>query len=404
MDEAAVDEAVVDRAVEHRAVEGSVAVHDDVDRDLLAQVVQVSTDAIYTEDVDGRITSWNAAAEALYRRTAREALGTPAAALSPSDFRAQLSAARDRALGGQQVVRFDTVQQRADGTLVPVGLTVSPLRDAAGTVTGVATSAVDITERARLQAEVEHATRQLEAQREVLLRSNRDLEQFAYVASHDLSEPLRVITGYVQLLERRYADLLDERGERYVQHVVEGCTRMRALIDDLLHYSRFLRIEREAQEVDLRQVAEQVVDGLRSSIDEAGADIVVADLLPVHGDPASVAAALQNLISNAVKFHSPGARPRVEVSTQRNGGWVHLYVDDNGIGIAPEFREKVFRMFQRLHVREEYGGTGIGLAVVQKVAEQSGGRVWVEDSPLGGARFCVRLPGTGRTPAGEVQP
>ena len=383
-------------------VDRTLAVHDDVDRALLAQVVQVSTDAIYTEDLDGRITSWNAAAEALYRRTADDALGTPAAALEPADYRDALTTARDRALAGEQVERFDTVQQRADGTLVPVGLTVSPLRGADGRVAGVATSAVDITERARLQAEVEHATRQLEAQREVLLRSNRDLEQFAYVASHDLSEPLRVITGYVQLLERRYSDALDERGERYVRHVVEGCTRMRALIDDLLHYSRFLRIERELQDVDTAAVAERVVAELHAQVEEAGATVEVGELLPVHGDPASVFALLQNLVSNAVKFHAPGSQPRVEVSTVAAGGWVELRVDDNGIGVAPEFREKVFRMFQRLHVREEYGGTGIGLAVVQKVAEQSGGQVRVEDSPLGGARFCVRLPGTGRgRPTGE---
>ncbi|MFP5219905.1 MAG: sensor histidine kinase [Actinomycetes bacterium] len=385
-----------------KAVESTPAVHDDVDRALLAQVVQVSTDAIYTEDLDGCITSWNAAAEVLYRRSASQALGAPAATLTPDEYRTELDAARDRALSGSAVQRFDTVQQRADGSYVPVSLTVSPLRGPDGEVTGVATSAVDITERAHLQAEVENATRQLEAQQQVLLRSNRDLEQFAYVASHDLSEPLRVITGYVQLLERRYGDVLDERGERYVRHVVEGCTRMRALIDDLLHYSRFLRIEREAQDVDLAAVAAQVVEGLRSQIDETGATVVIGELVPVHGDQASIAAMLQNLVNNAVKFHAPGSQPRVEVSTVVDGGWVDLCVDDNGIGIAPEFREKVFRMFQRLHVREDYGGTGIGLAVVQKVAEQSGGHAWVEGSALGGSRFCVRLPGTGRAvPTGE---
>jgi light-regulated signal transduction histidine kinase (bacteriophytochrome) len=226
----------------------------------------------------------------------------------------------------------------------------------------------------------------------VLLRSNRDLEQFAYVASHDLSEPLRVITGYVQLLERRYAGVLDERGERYVRHVVEGCQRMRDLIDDLLHYSRFLRVERAPQPVDLATLTAGVVQSLRAQISDAGAEVVVEPLLPAHGDPTALTALVQNLLSNAVKFSRPGQAPHVRVSTVAEGGTVVLHVDDDGIGIAPEFRDRVFRMFQRLHVREEYGGTGIGLAVVQKVAEQSGGRVWVEDSPLGGARFSVTLP------------
>jgi signal transduction histidine kinase len=158
----------------------------------------VSADAIYTEDLSGTVTSWNAAAERLYGLSAAEMVGQPA------------------------------------GRLVPVSLTVSPLRSADGAVTGVAASVQDITERTRLMADLENAQRELQDQQQVLLRSTRDLEQFAYVASHDLSEPLRVVTGYVQLLERRYAGALDDRGERYVQHVVEGCQRMRDLIDDLL--------------------------------------------------------------------------------------------------------------------------------------------------------------------------
>jgi PAS domain S-box-containing protein len=370
---------------------------DGVHRDLLAQVVQVSADAIFTEDLDGRVTSWNAAAERLYGRSAEDMVGRPADVLHPARCADELVAARDRARSGDRVERFDTLHARADGSVVPVSLTVSPLRSAGSEVIAVATSVQDVGERTRLLADLENAQRELERKQEVLLRSNRDLEQFAYVASHDLSEPLRVITGYVQLLERRYGEVLDERGERYMRHVVEGCRRMRDLIDDLLHYSRFLRVERDPQVVDTRALAQTVVDGLRTQIDGESAEVVVGDLLPVHSDPVALAALVQNLVSNAVKFHRPGQAPRVELSTEPHGGSIVLRVDDDGIGVPAEFREKVFRMFQRLHVREEYGGTGIGLAVVQKVAEQAGGRVWIEDSPLGGARFCVTLPRAGQT-------
>jgi PAS domain S-box-containing protein len=380
------------------------ALHDDVDRDLLAQVVQVSADAIFTEDLAGVVTSWNAAAERLYGRPAEDVVGRPADVLHPARCADELVAARDRARAGERVERFDTLHARADGSVVPVSLTVSPLRSATGAVIALATSVQDVGERTRLLADLENAQRDLERKQEVLLRSNRDLEQFAYVASHDLSEPLRVITGYVQLLERRYGEVLDERGERYMRHVVEGCQRMRDLIDDLLHYSRFLRVERDPQVVDTRALVQTVVDGLRTQVEAERAQVVVGDLLPVHSDPVALAALVQNLVSNAVKFHRPEQAPRVEVSTEPHGGSVVLRVDDDGIGVPAEFREKVFRMFQRLHVREEYGGTGIGLAVVQKVAEQAGGQVWVEDSPLGGARFCVTLPRAGRTVGGADAP
>ncbi|HWG94554.1 MAG TPA: PAS domain S-box protein, partial [Mycobacteriales bacterium] len=348
------------------------------DADLLAQVVEVSADAICTEDADGRVTSWNAAAERLYGRSAAEMLGAPADLVTPALGAAELRRARERARAGERVERFDTVQQRVDGTPVPVSLTVSPLRGADGAVVGVATSVQDITERVRLAEELAYAHADLQRSQEVLLRSNRDLEQFAYVASHDLSEPLRVVTGYVQLLERRYGEALDERGRRYVEHVVDGCARMRQLIDDLLHWSRFVRLEPALQEVDTGASVRAALRALSVALEESGAVVEVDEpLLAVRADPASLAQLVQNLAGNAVKFRREGQAPHVRVSTASDGADVVLAVDDDGIGVDPRFREKVFRMFQRLHVREAHGGTGIGLAVVQRVAEQSGGSAWV---------------------------
>jgi light-regulated signal transduction histidine kinase (bacteriophytochrome) len=264
-----------------------------------------------------------------------------------------------------------------------VSLTVSPLRDTSGAVVGMATSAKNITDRIVLAAHLEDAHRTLERQYADLVRSNRDLEQFAYVASHDLSEPLRAMTGFVQLLERRYADVLDERGARYVAHVVDGAARMRALIDDLLEYSRYLGAAPPSVSVDTGAVARTIAASL------SGGVVTVGDLPPVWSDEAAVVAVLQNLLTNAVKFHRPGVESTVEVTGYADGAHVVLVVDDDGIGIAPEFRDRVFGMFSRLHVREAYAGTGIGLAVVQQVAARVGGRAWMEPSARGGSRFCV---------------
>jgi PAS domain S-box-containing protein len=356
------------------------------DPGVLAQIVEVSADGIFSEDLFGTISSWNAAAERVYGRAAKEMIGSSAADLFPDDSALQLKSVQALARSGERVERFDTWHQRPDGRRIAVSLTVSPLRAPDGRIAGLATSVQDVTERVRLTAELEDVHRTLESQYAALGRSNRDLEQFAYVASHDLSEPLRTMSGFVQLLEKRYSDVLDERGARYIFHVVEGAARMRTLIEDLLEYSRFLRIEGDRVSVDVTTIARKVAAG------HGTADITVGQLPDVWGDEASVTAVLHNLISNAVKFQEPKTPVRVEVSGVLDGDRVEIRVDDNGFGIAPEYRERVFRMFSRLHVREAYPGTGIGLAIVQQIAERTEGRAWVEESVLGGCRFCITFP------------
>ncbi|MDX6198681.1 MAG: hypothetical protein QOJ79_1832 [Actinomycetota bacterium] len=356
------------------------------DAGLMAQIVAASADAIFSEDLSGRITSWNAGAERLYGRSAGDMLDRSTSTLVPDEASIQLMAVHAAALAGERVERFDTWHLRPDGSHVPVSLTVSPLCGPDGAIVGLATSVKDVTERTQHTAELAEVHRALEKQYLALGRSNRDLEQFAYVASHDLAEPLRVMTGFVQLLEKRYADVLDERGSRYVFHVVDGAARMRVLIDDLLEYSRFLRSDPGGEAVDTTAVARRAVAA------QNAADVEIGDLPTVWCDEAAVFAVLQNLISNAVKFHRPDAASHVRVTGQVVGSKVQLSVDDDGIGIEPEYRERVFGMFSRLHVREAYAGTGIGLAIVQQVAERSDGRAWVETSDLGGSRFCITLP------------
>ena len=356
------------------------------DPGLLSQIVEVSGDAIFSEDLAGTITSWNAAAERVYGRTADEMVGRPTADLLPEETALQLRSVHEMALSGERVDRFDTWHLRPDGRHIAVSLTVSPLRDADGAMAGLATSVQDVTDRVQLTAELEDAHRTQERQNLSLTRSNRDLEQFAFVASHDLSEPLRAMTGFVQLLEKRYASDLDERGLGYIAHVVDGAARMRTLIEDLLEYSRYLLVEPAGQRVRTSDLAREVVESLGVT------GVQIGELPDVWYDETSVRAVLHNLIGNALKFQRPETPANVLVEGRAEDGRILLSVDDNGIGIDPEYRDRVFGMFARLHVREAFSGTGIGLAIVQQVAERSDGRAWVEESPLGGSRFCVTLP------------
>lgn len=245
----------------------------------------------------------------------------------------------------------------------------------------------DITERRRLESELESRARRLEA-------INAELQEFAYVASHDLAEPLRMVTSYLELLERRYGERLDDTAREFIGFAVGGARRMRALIDDLLAISRVGSGQLERREVDLGALLDAVLRDLSRAIAEARATVEVPGDPPVvHADPTQLGQLLQNLIANAVKFRAPDRAPRVVVSATPRDGGVVLEVADNGIGIAPDQQERIFTMFTRLHPRDEYDGTGIGLALCRRIAQRHGGRIWVRSAPGEGSAFCVWLPG-----------
>jgi light-regulated signal transduction histidine kinase (bacteriophytochrome) len=245
-----------------------------------------------------------------------------------------------------------------------------------------------------LTAELERRSTELEAANVALEQQMSKLEQFAYATSHDLQEPLRSITGFVQLLERHFGEDLDERSRQYMDFVVSGAERLRHLIEDLLEYSRAERVELAPELVDLNREVREVLESLNAATTEAGAQIEVASLPSLSADPRLLRPLLQNLLTNALKFRRPGgARHRVVVSARSvDGGW-EMSVVDNGIGIDPDSRERVFGIFQRLHTREEYPGTGIGLAICQTAVEQHGGSIRVEEGIDGGTAFVVFLPG-----------
>jgi light-regulated signal transduction histidine kinase (bacteriophytochrome) len=237
---------------------------------------------------------------------------------------------------------------------------------------------------------LERTAAELRRRADELERSNAELEQFAYVASHDLSEPLRMISGFVQLLSERYTGRLDADADEFIAYTVDGVERMQALITDLLAYSRVGRAV-EDEPVDLGEVIADARAALRAPITERDAEIEVGELPTVVGDRRELTQLFQNLLSNAVKF-VPEGRPKVQVSARRADDTWEVGVRDNGIGIDPEQGERVFKMFQRLHGRDEYPGTGIGLAIVKKIAERHGGDVTVSPGLEGGSEFRVTLP------------
>lgn len=223
----------------------------------------------------------------------------------------------------------------------------------------------------------------LDQQARDLERSNRDLEQFAYVASHDLQEPLRKVASFCQLLKRRYGDRLDERGEQYIEFAVDGAQRMQQLINDLLAFSRVGRTTDSFEPVALGDVAAAALGQLERARAEAGGEIVVGDLPVVRGDPALLRQLLVNLLGNALKFRRAGVAPVVRVDARRAAQTWEITVTDNGIGIEPEYADKVFVIFQRLHGRDRYPGTGIGLALAKKIVEFHGGRIRIDHPPDG---------------------
>jgi signal transduction histidine kinase len=307
--------------------------------------------------------------------------------------------------GGTWVSGLVPVQDPVSGTVVAVfGMDISAAdwsRQLAASalpwVIGMMLTLVLVISFAVAYIDISHQkkiTRQLEEYSKNLERSNRELEQFAYVASHDLQEPLRMVISYMQLIERRYKGRLDENADLYIYYAVDGATRMQVLINDLLAISRVSSQGKPLVRTDSQQVIDTVVKNLKMAIDERHAKITIGPMPEVMADPNQLGQVFQNLISNAVKFNR-GEDVQVSVSAEQEGPMWRFTVSDNGIGIEPQYFDRIFVIFQRLHGKDEYPGTGIGLAICKKIVERHGGAIRVESEPGAGSKFSFTIPGPG---------
>ena len=351
--------------------------------------VESAPNAMIMVDARGMIVMVNSEAERLFGYPREEMVGQQVEMLLPDRFKEghpPLRAAFHRTPAARRMgAGRDLFARRRDGSEVPVEIGLNPLETEEGTM--VLSAIVDISERKAAEA-------RLRGTAEDLARSNAELEQFAYVASHDLQEPLRMVASYTQLLAHRYRGRLDQDADEFIGYAVDGVQRMQRMINELLEYSRVSSGE-SFEPVDCNDVVHRVLEDLRVTIEEADALIDVQRLPVVQADAPQLARVFQNLISNAIKYRS-GSRPAIRIWAQRIEGDWRFAVFDNGIGIDAQFRERIFIIFQRLHSRRQYSGTGLGLALCRRIIERHSGRIWVEGNERGGSTFWFTLPDSGR--------
>lgn len=357
----------------------------------LSLILENAADGILGIDADGLATIVNPAAARLLGYAPEELTGTlihdvihPVDSSGRPHSRADcpmVSATREEPVrNGVEPFR------RRDGSSFTAEFSSEPILDDRGRLLGVVTVFRDITDRQQAQAERERFIAELS-------RANEELERFAFAASHDLQEPLRLISNFNALLARRYDGALDDAGRSYIQHSIKAAERMQALIADLLAYGR-LNYDSEPREVDvaLGEIAEDAIRNLQTAIDKTQARIDISDLPSTRGSRAQLTQLMQNLIGNALKYHRSGNPVHVSVEAHEEEACWRISVADNGIGIDPQYREQIFHPFKRLHAKDEYSGTGMGLAICRKIIESHGGVLWVEESPSGGSLFLFTLP------------
>ncbi|HTA59590.1 MAG TPA: PAS domain S-box protein [Candidatus Baltobacteraceae bacterium] len=351
---------------------------------LLNAVVEGTTDLIYIRDLENRFTLANSACAKVFRRSVNEVLGSSMRDLLPNDSYDAVAKSDQEIVRGGVPCTLEEIAE-IDGVTRLFLTTKGPYHDADGKIIGTIGISREITERKKAE---EHLVKMVGE----LRRSNEELQQFAYVASHDLQEPLRMVASYTQLLAKRYTGRLDSEADEFIAYAVDGSNRMQALIHDLLAYSRAGTNGKAYQAISSEKALLEALSNLRVSIQESGA-VVTHDSLPaITTDDAQLVQVFQNLVGNAIKYRRAEV-PRVHVSAAKNAGqeW-NFSVQDNGLGIDPQYFDRIFVLFQRLHGREEFKGTGIGLAICKKIVERLGGRIWVESQPEKGSTFYFALP------------
>lgn len=352
----------------------------------LRLALEAAPTGILMVDASGAIVLVNAHIEKVFGYSRAELLGTPVEQLLQPHLRGQASPLSS--LQPREPGMLVLSARRKDGSEIPieVGSAIVDAEDGRFVVSSV----IDVSERRSAEQALRDQSAELE-------RSNRELEQFAYVASHDLREPLRMVATYVTLLQREYSDRLDGEALDYIRFAAEGATRLTRLVSDLLEYARIGPQKLNLAAVDCRAALAEVLAALRAHLEQTGTSVSSGALPHVLGDHVLICQVFQNLIENGIKFRS--ATPaHIHISAERvNSEW-HFHFEDNGIGIEPRFHARIFELFQRLHTSDRYPGTGMGLALCKKVVERHGGRIWVTSKPGEGSTFSFSLPALREAP------
>jgi PAS domain S-box-containing protein len=369
----------------------------DAARAQLAAIVSSAQDAIISKDLSGTITSWNAGAERLYGYSPREAIGQNITLIVPPHLNDEEGRILDAMRRGNRVEQLETERRHKSGRIIPVSLTISPVRDANGAVVGVSKIARDITERKRAEQSLREARDQLEERvierTAELEAANKELEAFSYTVSHDLRAPLRAIDGFSRILLDEFTSSLPPECQEYLRDVRANTQQMGRLVDDLLAFSRLSRQPIKRQMMEMTDVVQQSLDEFRVELQRRQAEIRLGELPPCSGDPALIKQVWTNLLSNALKYTAQRPQATIEIGSLDGADAAEptYFVKDNGVGFDMKYAHKLFGVFQRLHRAEEYEGTGVGLAIVQRIVHRHGGRVWADAKPNEGATFFFTL-------------
>jgi len=361
----------------------------------LASIVEFSGDAIIGKTLGGVIISWNRGAERMYGYAAEEIVGRSVSILVPPDMTEDFAAIMEGVRLGERVERRETMRVSRDGRLIHVALTISPIKNDRGEIVGASTIARDISDRVRVGVEIRQLNQELDQRvRErtaQLEAANKELESFSYSVSHDLRTPLRSIDGFSRILLEEYRDKLDAEGIGHLDMVRSASQRMGQLIDDILRLSKVSRVDMYIAEIALSELAGLIVDQLRRAEPRRPVEVEIEPGLTCRGDIRLLRVALENLFGNAWKFTSRTPEARIQFGVTRAQDGPVFHVRDNGVGFDPRYASKLFSVFQRLHSANEFPGTGIGLATVQRIIHRHGGRVWAESTPGQGATFSFTL-------------
>jgi PAS domain S-box-containing protein len=369
----------------------------------LASIVQNSNDAIISKNLSGVITTWNEGAERIFGYKANEVIGKSIKVLVPPESQQEEDAILDRLRGGEKTYHFETTRVAKGGRLVPVSLTISPIKDHEGLIVGASKIARDITEQKNAEALMAKARDQLQAHAEILEKEVRErtatlekiiaeLEAFSYSLSHDMRAPLRTINSFSEIVLNEHSQQMDEEGREFLKKVIAAARRMDKLILDLLAFTRISRSPVTVEPINVEPLLRGILQE-RVEFQPPAAEITIeSPLAPVLGNEASLTQSFSNLLDNAVKFVEPGETPKVRIRSERNGSTVRLWFEDNGIGVDDEGKQRLFQIFERIH-SGDYPGFGLGLAIVRKAMERMGGQVGVESEPGNGSRFWLQLPG-----------